>query len=251
MPKPTTTTYYDILEIANDASSLEIKKSYRRLALQHHPDRNKGSAESTEKFKQIGEAYECLSDATKRKEYDTMLKYGTTSTTSPSSASAAYPTTTTSSSPFPRRTRVDPFTQFDDLFRNDPFFQAAFQDLDDEFSKRFQNSDKNNNTGKTKKKTSQSTEGWVPWLLRQCGIQFQMTSYSTVGGKQTATTYSSNDRDTYTAKKSETYIDRQGRRVTVQSMEKNGNQIRDTFINDQLAERRVNGVAENLERIRD
>lgn len=235
-------THYDILEISSDASPLEIKKAYRRLALKHHPDRNQGSVASTEKFKQVGSAYETLSDPQKRKEYDVQLKYGPVP--NQSSPNASYPET----SPF-QRTRVDPFAQFDHLFRSDPFFQAAFQDLDDEFSKRFQSG--STTTNQTKKRGASSSEGWVPWLLRQCGIQVQMTSYSSVGGRQTATTYSSNNRDSYTAKKSEAYIDSQGRRVTVQSMEQNGNQIRDTLIDNQLVERRVNGIVEDMERIKD
>jgi curved DNA-binding protein CbpA len=231
MTKP---TYYDSLEVSSDASPLEIKKAYRRLALKHHPDRNQGNLESTEKFKQIGEAYECLSDATKRKEYDTLLKYG------------SHPQRTFTNTAYPETS--DPFAQFDHLFRSDPFFQAAFQDLDDEFSKRFQSSGTTENT--SNKRGASSSEGWVPWLLRRCGIQFQMTSYSSAGGRQTATTYSSGDRESYMAKKNETYIDNQGRLVTVQSMEKNGNQIQDTLIDHQLVERRVNGIIEDLERIK-
>ena len=55
-------TYYDILEVSKETSDLEIKKAYRRLALLHHPDRNNGSAESAERFQEIGEAYNCLSN---------------------------------------------------------------------------------------------------------------------------------------------------------------------------------------------
>jgi len=202
-------------------------------------DRNQGSEESTEKFKQIGEAYECLSDATKRKDYDTQLKYGSQA----HSAGTNSHHTPYTPSPF-QRPSVDPFAQFDHLFRNDPFFQEAFQDLDDEFAARFQNE---TSTGRG----SPSSEGWVPWLLRRCGIQFEMTSVSTVNGRQTATSYSSSQKNTYTSKKSETYIDRQGRRVTVKSMEKNGNRIEDRYIEDKLVERKVNGIVEDLQRIKE
>jgi molecular chaperone DnaJ len=61
--------FYDILGVAKDASQDEIKKTYRKLAMQYHPDRNPG-AEGEEKFKEIGEAYSVLSDAKKRAEYD-------------------------------------------------------------------------------------------------------------------------------------------------------------------------------------
>ena len=54
--------YYEILEVSPDASQAEIKKSFRNLALQHHPDKNKNSEESKQKFMKIIEAYEVLSD---------------------------------------------------------------------------------------------------------------------------------------------------------------------------------------------
>lgn len=61
--------YYDILGVSKSASKEEIKKAYRKLALEYHPDRNK-SAGANEKFKEINEAYEVLSDAKKRQTYD-------------------------------------------------------------------------------------------------------------------------------------------------------------------------------------
>lgn len=54
--------YYQILDISKDASVDEIKKAYRRLARQFHPDVNPGSKEAEEKFKDINEAYDILSD---------------------------------------------------------------------------------------------------------------------------------------------------------------------------------------------
>ena len=62
--------YYEVLGIKKDASSEEIKKAYRSLALKYHPDRNPGDKEAEDKFKEITEAYEVLSDETKRKNYD-------------------------------------------------------------------------------------------------------------------------------------------------------------------------------------
>jgi molecular chaperone DnaJ len=62
--------YYAALGVSKDASQADIKKAYRKLARQHHPDANKGEAASEEKFKAISEAYDVLSDETKRKEYD-------------------------------------------------------------------------------------------------------------------------------------------------------------------------------------
>jgi DnaJ-class molecular chaperone len=62
--------YYNILEVDRNASAEDIKKAYRRLAKMHHPDKNKGNKESEEKFKQISEAYETLSDPQKKQKYD-------------------------------------------------------------------------------------------------------------------------------------------------------------------------------------
>jgi molecular chaperone DnaJ len=62
--------YYKVLGVSKDASADEIKKSYRKLARKHHPDANKGNASSEEKFKEISEAYNVLSDDKRRKEYD-------------------------------------------------------------------------------------------------------------------------------------------------------------------------------------
>ena len=62
--------YYKLLGVGKDASSAEIKKAYRKLAMKYHPDKNKGNKEAEEKFKQISEAYAVLSDAEKRKNYD-------------------------------------------------------------------------------------------------------------------------------------------------------------------------------------
>lgn len=62
--------YYDILGLNKGASDDEIKKAFRKLALQYHPDRNPGNKEAEEKFKEINEAYQVLSDPQKRAQYD-------------------------------------------------------------------------------------------------------------------------------------------------------------------------------------
>jgi molecular chaperone DnaJ len=62
--------YYKTLGVTKTASAAEIKKSYRELARKNHPDANKGSAEAEERFKEITEAYNVLSDEKQRKEYD-------------------------------------------------------------------------------------------------------------------------------------------------------------------------------------
>lgn len=66
--------FYDILNLKQYATFAEIKKSYRKLVVKYHPDRNKGSKECEDILKEIIEAYECLSDPHKRSEYDKRLK---------------------------------------------------------------------------------------------------------------------------------------------------------------------------------
>ena len=67
---PAKRDYYAVLGVSKDSSPDEIKKSYRKLALQYHPDRNPGSKEAEEKFKEAAEAYAVLSDTDKRAQYD-------------------------------------------------------------------------------------------------------------------------------------------------------------------------------------
>ncbi len=67
---PQKTDYYEVLQVNRNASQDEIKKAYRRLAMKFHPDRNPGDPKAESKFKEISEAYEVLSDAAKREQYD-------------------------------------------------------------------------------------------------------------------------------------------------------------------------------------
>ncbi len=62
--------YYEVLGVEKGASAEDIKKAYRKAAMKYHPDRNPGNKEAEEKFKEVGEAYEVLSDDDKRARYD-------------------------------------------------------------------------------------------------------------------------------------------------------------------------------------
>ena len=116
--------YYEILGVSRNASLDEIKRAYRRLALQYHPDRNK-SPDAEQKFKEINEAYEVLSDPEKRRAYDQL-------------GHAAFDPTAGFTGPFTRTYKAGPFTytyttysgptSFFDFDFSDPFeiFESFF-----------------------------------------------------------------------------------------------------------------------------
>ncbi|MDD2237744.1 MAG: DnaJ domain-containing protein, partial [Kiritimatiellae bacterium] len=62
--------FYEVLGIGRNASAEEIKKAYRKMAVKYHPDKNPGDQKAEEQFKEISEAYEILSDARKKQQYD-------------------------------------------------------------------------------------------------------------------------------------------------------------------------------------
>src|SRR5690606_37866925 len=62
--------FYEVLGVSKGADEAALKSAYRKLAMQHHPDRNPGNADADHKFKEISEAYDTLKDAQKRAAYD-------------------------------------------------------------------------------------------------------------------------------------------------------------------------------------
>ncbi|MBD3808698.1 MAG: DnaJ domain-containing protein, partial [Epsilonproteobacteria bacterium] len=68
--------YYEILQVSKNCDGNELKKSFRKLAMQYHPDRNPDNKEAEDKFKLINEAYQVLSDDEKRSIYDRYGKAG-------------------------------------------------------------------------------------------------------------------------------------------------------------------------------
>src|SRR6476620_1426123 len=97
--------FYEILGINKGATADEIKKSYRKVAMQFHPDRNPGDKSAEDKFKEAAEAYEVLSDPDKRAQYD---RYG-------HSAFAGR------GGGFSSHNMEDIFSQFGDIFGDDVF----------------------------------------------------------------------------------------------------------------------------------
>jgi molecular chaperone DnaJ len=68
--------FYQVLGVPDSASQDDIKKAYRRLAKQYHPDANPNNPKAAERFKEVSEAHSTLSDAEKRKQYDQMRRFG-------------------------------------------------------------------------------------------------------------------------------------------------------------------------------
>lgn len=101
--------YYKILEVNSDATNDQIKKSYRKLALKWHPDKNSNKELADKKFKEITEAYQVLSDSKKRDSYD---KFGKCDVSN----------------------NINPFDIFDQIFKSHSIFRNNMFDNDPFFS---------------------------------------------------------------------------------------------------------------------
>lgn len=255
--------YYQILQISNDASLTDVKKAYRKLALQYHPDRNLGNEKQAEQiFRVVAEAYEVLSDETKRKEYDTMLRYGSGNNRY---SNQQYQQQQHQNQYYQQHQHHfrDPFAQFNDLFQHDAFFKEAFAGMDDLFRETFERHNQQQSKTATGASTNNAGGGgggstsMFGNIMNHLGINFQvhtstfdgrtgqqMTSSTTYGGggNNPYSNFGGGGRSsTYTSKSTSTTIDSQGRRITIQSMEKDGNRIEEKYVGDQLIERKING----------
>ena len=104
--------FYEILGVSKGASDDEIKKSYRKLALKYHPDRNKGNSDAEKKFKEAAEAYSVLSNQTKRNQYD---QFGHAGVGMGGSSGGGF------SGGGVHMSMDDIFSQFGDIFGGSPF----------------------------------------------------------------------------------------------------------------------------------
>lgn len=228
------------------------------MAVQHHPDRNIGDEErATVRFREVNEAYQILSDESARREYDMSLRMGGTHR---GSSGGAYGGTTSGGGGYnPHRHRHhrdpfrDPFDQFNDVFRNDPFFADAFRSMDDLFNSRFdgqQQQQQRSRGGGSVNNQAAASDGGIWGMFQNYLPNIQVTTSSTTsfGGQSRSTSRSYSTMST-TSRSTSTII-QNGQRITVQSLEKDGNRIEEKYVGNTLIERTVNGRKEDIGRIK-
>ncbi len=142
--------YYKILGVKANASLDEIKKAYRKLAMLYHPDKNQGDRKAEEKFKEIAEAYDVLSDRDKRQKFDNLRNYGTSSNRKTTYHSASDFSSNFEPSYRKRYSHEDPDKLWEEFFRDYNLKNAKFSDF-------FKNFFSSKNKSKGKDKTARLT----------------------------------------------------------------------------------------------
>jgi len=110
--------YYQVLGLTRDADQKEIKQAYRKLALRFHPDKNH-AADAEERFKEIGEAYEVLSDKSKKAAYEASLASERSSSWKPEPGPSNFSSSSGAGQTFSHN--YDPYSTFNRVFATDPF----------------------------------------------------------------------------------------------------------------------------------
>ncbi|XP_043276399.1 protein tumorous imaginal discs, mitochondrial-like isoform X2 [Venturia canescens] len=126
--------YYEILGVSKNASAKDIKKAYYQLAKKYHPDTNKTEANASKKFQEVSEAYEVLSDDTKRKEYDT---WGSTSEQMGMGQGGSHPGAQSADNfnhNWNFQSTINPEDLFRKIFGDAGFKSANFSDFQDDFA---------------------------------------------------------------------------------------------------------------------
>ncbi|XP_067010445.2 dnaJ homolog subfamily B member 6 [Anabrus simplex] len=231
--------YYQILEVSRTASTTDIKKAYRTLALRWHPDKNPQNLdEATKKFKEISEAYEVLSDDKKRRVYD---QYGKDGLGEAARSRYRHDVDDYDLNFFPFTFR-DPVDVFQEFFGSSPF-QDLFPGMGGPQNQRHGNPNSHNTV---------SSRFFSPFGNFGFGMDFDdslgnqnaglggFTSFSTInsggGGPSRGTV-----RSTSTSTK---YID--GKKITTKKVYENGKETVIIFENDKLISKTVNGVAQSI-----
>ncbi|XP_072394815.1 dnaJ homolog subfamily B member 6-A-like isoform X2 [Diabrotica undecimpunctata] len=217
--------YYKILKVSKNASTDEIKKAYKKLALKWHPDKNPDNKEeATKKFREISEAYEVLSDGKKRRTYD---KYGTVN---------------------PERASTPSFGNLFD-FEGDGF-HFTFRDPEEVFREFFgssifdffgegflSNRSKNRSGYNRSNNPSSSTE---PRENFGTAFSSMESSFSSSGNSPNGS---------YTKKVSTSTKIVNGKKVTTTKVVENGQETVMKYENDVLRSKTINGVPQNIKHI--
>lgn len=164
--------YYKILGVKSNSTPEELKKAYRKMAMLYHPDRNPGNARAEEKFKEIAEAYEVLSDIEKRQSFDNLRDFG-------SSQKKKYYSTDDFTSDFEpsynkKYSQVDPDKLWEEFFKDYNFKNIKFSDF---FKNFFSGRNRNKGKDRTARLTISLKEAYLgsKRIITLDGEKFRLT----------------------------------------------------------------------------